>query len=150
MYAAFFKGQSPGLAGLFDVADHHWEEGQFSHCELVFSDGRSGSSTLSTGVRFTTPGSINFNDPTQWSLVSLDGFDEGQALLWYSQHLGDKYDTSGDVHFVNGLVQHTPGQEFCSESMADALGFADGWRFDPNALYVVLARFTDFYKQVRA
>lgn len=140
MFAAFFKGQSSGIAGLFDIADHAWMEGQYSHCELVFSDGRSASSVLNGGVRFTTPGSINFQDQTQWDLVQLPAFDEGQALLWYSKHEGDKYDVWGDVHFVSGLIKHTEGHEFCSESMADALGFADGWRFDPNAMFIILTR----------
>jgi hypothetical protein len=144
MYLAFFKGQSSGLAGLFDVVDHAWMEGPHSHSELVFSDGRSASATLDSGVRFTVPGSINFADTTQWDCVQLSPkyFDEGQALLWYSKHDGCKYDVWGDAHFVDGLLHHQANHFFCSESNADALQFEQGWRLDPNALYIVAQRFS--------
>ena len=33
---------------------------------------------------------------------------------------------------------------FCSEAIADCLGYRDAWRFDPNTLFVVLRRANDF------
>lgn len=143
MYAAFFKGHSSGLAGLFDILDHAWMDGDYSHCELVFTDGRSASADITSGVRFTVAGSIDFSDTSQWTTVPLNPkvFDEGQALLWYSKHDGAKYDTWGDAHFVDGFIRPHPGEFFCSESMMDALQFDQGWRFDPNAACYVLNRF---------
>jgi hypothetical protein len=143
--AAFFKGHSAGLAGLFDILDHAWMQGDYSHVELVFSDGRSGSADITSGVRFTTPGSINFEDQTQWDLVPLNPkvFDEGQALLWFARHDGAKYDLWGDVRFVDGFIHKTIHDFFCSESLMDALGFKEGWRFDPNAANYVVKRFAN-------
>jgi hypothetical protein len=143
MYAAFFKGRSKGLAGLFDVLDHAWMAGPYSHNELVFSDGRSASADLSSGVRFTVPGSIDFQDQTQWDLVPLNPilFSESQAIAWYTKHQGCGYDVWGDVHFVEGLIQHEKHHFFCSESMMDSLLFKQGWRFDPNCAAATLSRF---------
>ena len=33
---------------------------------------------------------------------------------------------------------------FCSEAIADCLGYRDAWRFDPNTLFVVLRRANNF------
>ena len=33
---------------------------------------------------------------------------------------------------------------FCSEAIADCLGYRDAWRFDPNTLFVVLRRANGF------
>jgi len=138
--AAFFKGRDSGLMGVFELADQAWEEGQYSHCELIFSDGRSASSVLSKGVRFTAPGTINFNDPTQWDVLDLPGVDEASALAWFNQHAGQPYDILGDLHFVVGFIHHDDGHKFCSFACGAACGFEQSWRFDPNALYVALKR----------
>lgn len=141
MRAAFFKGTKPGLAALFDIGVHEWEEGTYAHVELVLSDGRSASSTfLDGGVRFTTPGSINFADTTQWDVIDLPGFDEAAAIAWFNAHESDKYDSWGDAHFVCGLIHHKSNEEFCSEAVGTALGFEQAWRFDPNALYFAVKR----------
>jgi len=140
MKAAFFKGHSAGLAGIFDIADHLWEEGDYSHCELVFSDGRSASSVLSDGVRFTPKGTINFSDATQWDLLDLPGVLESAALTWFMKHQGEPYDILGDLHFVVGLIGHQEGHKFCSFACGAACGFEQSWRFDPNSLYVALKR----------
>jgi uncharacterized protein YycO len=140
MKAAFFKGHSAGIAGLFDIADHLWMEGDYSHCELIFSDGRSASSTLSDGVRFTKPGDINFSDTTQWDVVDLENVSESAALAWFMKHQGQPYDVLGDLHFVIGLIPHEGGHKFCSFACGAACGFDQAWRFDPNVLFVVLER----------
>lgn len=140
MKAAFFKGHSAGLAGLFDIADHLWMAGDYSHCELIFSDGRSASSVLSAGVRFTNPGDIDFSDTTQWDVVELENVDESAALTWFVKHQGQPYDVLGDLHFVIGLISHQDGHKFCSFACGAACGFDQAWRFDPNVLYVVLER----------
>jgi uncharacterized protein YycO len=140
MKAAFFKGHSTGIAGIFDIADHLWMEGDYSHVELVFSDGRSASSVLSNGVRFTTPGSIDFSDATQWDLLDLPGVDEAAAIAWFNAHAGEPYDVTGDLHFILGFISHEDGHKFCSFACGAACRFEQAWRFDPNALYVALKR----------
>jgi hypothetical protein len=138
--AAFFKGTSPGLGALIDWAIHTATEGQYSHCELVFSDGRSASSVPGAGVRFTAAGSINFSDATQWDLIDLSGLDEASALEVFNKNLGNAYDYRGDAHFALDLVHHDAHDDFCSEICGYALGLEQSWRFDPNALSVVVKR----------
>lgn len=138
--AAFFKGTSPGLGAVVDWAIKLQTEGSFSHVELVFSDGRSASSVSGAGVRFTQPGTINFNDATQWELIDLSGLDEQSAIAWFTKNEGKGYDFLGDAHFVVGLIHHDSQDDFCSEACAYAMGFEQGWRFDPNAFYVVVKR----------
>lgn len=146
-YAAFYKGTSSGLFGVFDKLDHAWENGQYSHVELVFSDGVNASSVLDGGVRFEQPGVEKFSDPTQWSLVECSMFDEATARAWFTANQGKKYDVWGDAHFVVGFIKQSDNRYFCSEAVATALGFTEGWRFDPNALYVTLARIHEMSKQ---
>jgi uncharacterized protein YycO len=140
MKAAFFKGRSSGIMGLFDIADHAWMEGEFSHVELLFSDGRSASSVAGSGVRFTAPGSIDFTDPTQWELVDCSSLDEQAAIDCFNKNLGNGYDYRGDAHFVIGFIQHDSKDDLCSEICAYATGFEQAWRFDPNSFYVALKR----------
>jgi hypothetical protein len=142
MKAAFFKGTKPGLAALFDIGVHAWEEGDYAHVELIVSDGRSLSSTfLDGGVRAAPAGSINFDDATQWDVIDLgDAFNEAAALAWFSKHEGDKYDTWGDAHFVCGFIHHKPNEEFCSEAVGAMLGFEQSWRLDPDVLAVAIKR----------
>lgn len=140
MRAAFYKGRKPGIAGIFDVAVHHWEDGCYAHVELVFADGSSASSTfLDGGVRFTKPGDIDFT-ADDWDFIELVGFDEASARAWFEQHVGDKYDVWGDARFVCGLIHQRPHEEFCSEAVGAALELEDAWRFDPNALACALRR----------
>jgi hypothetical protein len=138
--AAFFKGTSPGLGAILDWAIHEQTDGIYSHVELVFSDGRSASSVGGAGVRFTTPGSINFDDATRWDLVDLTGLDETAAIAWFTANAGKGYDYWGDARFVVGLLRPDTKDDFCSEACADALGFIEGWRFDPNCFSVVIKR----------
>lgn len=41
-------------------------------------------------------------------------------------------------------VRGSDSKWFCSEAIADCLGYRDAWRFDPNTLFVVLRRANDF------
>lgn len=138
--AAFFKGTTPGLTAVIDWAIHTGTEGKYSHVELVFSDGRSGSSIPGAGVRFSTPGSINFDDSTQWDLLDLTGLDEAAAIACFNTNLGHGYDYAGDAHFAIDLIHHDANDDFCSEICGYATGFEEAWRFDPNCFYVVLKR----------
>jgi hypothetical protein len=137
MRVAFYKGTRPGIAGIYSRITRLWMRGPYSHCEVVFSDGMAASSSFEDGgVRFKA---IDF-DPVRWDLVDLRGFDEAAAREWFTAHEGQAYDLFGLVGFV--MRPFTGGKRnwVCSESVAAALQYADGWRFDPNALYAVLTR----------
>lgn len=45
MIAAFYKSTRPGWTGLYNRIIRWWERGDYSHCELIFSDGLAASSS---------------------------------------------------------------------------------------------------------
>jgi hypothetical protein len=136
--AAFYKGTRPGLPGLYNRAVRWWECGPYSHCELVFSDGRAASASfMDHGVRFKE---IDF-DPERWDFIDLPGANEALAELWFLTHLGCQYDLLGNVHFLLGPVRDDRRKYFCSEALAAALGMPEAWRYGPNALAAVLRTF---------
>ena len=61
--------------------------------------------------------------------------DAEKAVAWFVTHMGQKYDVIGLVGFVARRVEDDRSKYFCSEAVSAALGFADGWRFDPNTFY---------------
>ena len=68
MKAAFYKATRPGLQGLYSRAARAVDRGPYSHCELVFSDGLSGSASyIDGGVRLKR---IDF-DPEHWDFIEL-------------------------------------------------------------------------------
>jgi len=134
MIAAFYKGTRPGLQGIANRAIRFVDRGEYSHCELIFSDGISASSSLMDGgVRFKE---IHFK-PEHWDFVDLPE-DETAARRWFTIHAGQKYDIWGDARFIIGLARHSNDRWFCSEAMAEALGIPESWRFGPNGLASIL------------
>lgn len=126
MKLAFYKGR----ARLFDRAVQWWTRGPYSHVELVFSDGLSASASYRDGgVRMKV---ISFK-PERWDFVEIDG-DEAAAWAWFDARLGEGYDALGLFGFLWRPFSGKPARWFCSEAIADALGYADSWRFCPNTL----------------
>lgn len=133
--AKFYLGTRPGLPGMYNRLVRNWEKGNFSHCELLFSDGVSASASfMDHGVRFKQ---IDYDDK-KWITIDLPDHLEPAARAWFSQHEGDNYDLMGNLHLVIGFLPESRGKRFCSEAMAEALGVQEAWRFGPNALYVLL------------
>lgn len=139
MYASFYNGTRPGLAGIYNTEVRNWTKSRHSHGELVFSDGMSASSSFQDrGVRFKK---INYEGDDKWDLVPLPWVskkDEAVARQWFVEHEGQPYDNRGNVGFVIGWVKNSEGCWFCTEAMAEALGFSDAWRYYPGILYSVL------------
>lgn len=132
MKLAFYKGKKR----LFNKLVSWWTRGPYSHCELLFSDGTSASSSfIDGGVRYKR---ILYND-SNWDFIELGPqFNEAQARLWFDSHLGCKYDVVGLVGFVFRRVADDRNKYFCNESILNALGFYDAWRFDPNSTYFLV------------
>lgn len=134
MKLASYKGTRPGIAALFSIGVRWWLSGQYSHTEIVFSDGMCGSSSwVDGGVRLKR---IDIT-PEKWDTITLNG-DEAKARAWYESHAGQKFDLIGLLGFVVRRGTQSRGKWFCSESCAAALGFTDPHRFDPCSLPVVL------------
>lgn len=138
MRVALYKGTRPGLSGLFNILTRWWLGGPYSHCELVFSDGWSASSSfLDGGVRFKR---IEY-DPARWDFIELESqFDEEEARTWFVVHQGMKYDLLGLVGFMIRPIKGHSNRVVCSEAVMEALGFSQGYRFDPCNMAVTLRR----------
>lgn len=136
MRIALYKAVRPGLPGLFNRGVRAWCRGQYSHGELIFSDGTSASSSwLDGGVRFKT---IDF-DPEHWDIFEIDG-DEAIARQWFADHILDKFDVMGLVGFIFRPFEGEKNKWFCTESVMAALGYPEAWRFDPCTLGAFLKR----------
>jgi hypothetical protein len=132
MKVAFYKGKKR----LFNKLVSWWTRGPYSHCELVFSDGESASSSfMDGGVRYKR---ILFNHDL-WDFIELGPqFDEQKAREWFDKHDGAQYDVMGLVGFVFRRVGDDKKKYFCNEAVLAALGFLESWRFDPNSTYALL------------
>lgn len=134
--AAFYSGTRPGIAGLYNRLGRWLDHGRFSHCEMQFSDGLSASSSfMDGGVRFKQ---IGYSSVGNWEFVELPSHLELMARCWFVEHEGAGYDVMGNLNALLGFVPHTSNKWFCSEAMAEALGFSDSWRLKPNGLYARL------------
>jgi hypothetical protein len=133
--AAFYKGTRPGLAGLYNRLIRWWDNGKYSHCELIFSDGQAASASfLDGGVRFKQ---IDF-DPARWDFVNLQANLEDEARQWFTKHEGSGYDLVGNLRFALDFLPDNKNKWFCSEALAAAIGIFEPWRLGPNGLAAVL------------
>ena len=129
-----------------------WTKGPYSHTEIIFSDGRSGSASFrDKGVRLKK---IDYSkNPDRWDFLvppeswrkhfdvqvepgvyaaSILDTKEKLARAYIVQRDGHKYDVGGLVGFVWQAMRNNQHKDFCSEVCVGALGYPDGWRFNPN------------------
>lgn len=128
MKIALYKGRGR----IFNKLISWWTRGPYSHCELIFSDGLSASSSfLDKGVRFKN---INYAaHPENWDFIELDkSFDELFARQFFLDRVGLGYDVQGILGFVFRRVSHWKKKWFCDEIVLASLGIKDSWRFNPN------------------
>ena len=127
---ALYKSTRPGMAGLYNRAVRLWTRSAYSHAEIVFGDGMAASSSfLDGGVRFKR---IAF-DPDHWDFVKIVG-DEAVARQWFADHEGKAYDLIGNLGFVVGFIRDGSDKWSCAESIAEALGYLESWRYSPAIL----------------
>lgn len=133
--AAFYKGTRPGLGGVYNRAVRWVDNGPYSHSELVFSDGMSGSASwVDGGVRLKRI----IYDPDRWDFLDLPPELEAAARQWFIDHDGEPYDLRGNIRFLCGIVRESKIGKFCSEAKMAALGFTEPWRYGPNGAAATL------------
>ena len=138
MKLALYKGTRPGFQGLYSRLVRILDKGIYSHCELVFNDGVSASSSfIDGGVRFK----IIIYDPTHWDFIELAPHLEGAARDWFRSHDKQPYDLWGNVRFAFGFAKESKGKWFCSEAIMAALGFKEAYRYGPNGMVDVIRVF---------
>lgn len=141
MIVAFYKGTRPGLAGIYNRGVRIVTKGVYSHAELIFSDGISASASFADGgVRFKA---INY-DPLRWDFDVVPPVLEGAARYWFEEHQGQGYDLKGNLHFLAPLIGDAKNKWSCAESVAEALGFSESWRYCPNSLAAAIRTFNFF------
>jgi hypothetical protein len=141
---ASYKATRPGLPGLFNRVVRWWLHGEYSHCELVFSDGASFScSKLDGGPRFKY---IKF-DPAHWDFVPVPArYNEDAARNQARAIVADQ--SSERVRYSMLLLAAfvlpplyrwvRDRDEVCSTIIGWVLGRADSKRLDPNELHDAL------------
>lgn len=142
---AFYKGTSSGLMGLYDILARWWTRSSFSHCEMIFSDGVSASSSfVDGGVRFKQ---IDYN-PDHWEIVELPTEFEAEARVWFSTHEGDSYDIIGNLSFVIGSVDDSKRKWFCSEAVLASLGVEEPFKFSPSTAMPVVKSIASIWSKL--
>lgn len=139
MFAAFFKGTRPGVAGLYNRLGRYLDgRGKYSHTEHIFSDGLSGSSSFEDrGVRIKR---IGYSSVDAWDFLQLPAHWESDSRAWYAEHAGKGYDLVGQIKFAFPFLQvHDRDRWFCCESniasIAHLIGDPQPHRFGPNGMY---------------
>lgn len=137
MKLAFYHGPRKGIRDkLISIVVKAVTRGPFDHVELIFSDGRTGTSSLDLGGVSIVHDKQH--DPAHWVIVPVAG-NEYAAWLWFVEHRGQRFDVWTVFAFLwTWLHRDCPDKWFCSEAVAAALGFSDPWRFDPNTLHSVV------------
>ena len=77
--------------------------------------------------------------PVKWDIVEIEG-DPERVRAWFARESGKKYDYLAWLGFLFRRERGSTSKWFCSEAVADCLGYRDAWRFDPNTLFVMLNR----------
>lgn len=145
MKIAFFKGTKTGLAGVYNKGVRWIEDGSYSHCEIIFSNGLSASSSyMDGGIRVKY---IDYNrHPEDWDIVEVPWADERYALQYFKERIGLPYNLRGNLRFLLGFIRGNSKGEFCSESCAGALGLVSPWKYAPNQLYEVVSFINQLYE----
>ena len=134
MKIALYKATHSGMAGVYNRLVRWWDNGIYSHCELVFSDGISASSSyMDKGVRFKN---IVY-DPAKWDFIEVPDRYELAARAWFEAHVGQGYDLIGNARFALGFLDSPSDKWFCSDSIFAALGFKEPWRISPCMVPVI-------------
>lgn len=135
MKLALYRATRPGIQGIYSRVVRLVDGGQYSHTEIVFSDGLSASASfIDGGVRLKR---IDF-DPAHWDFIDLSPSMEPAARQWFADHEGAGYDLIGNLRFVAWFARPSKSRWFCSEAVAAALGMPEPWRYGPCGLAAAL------------
>lgn len=135
MKIAFYRGSLSSVHGVYNRLVRWWDRGPYSHCEIIFSDGKSASSSLADGgVRFKD---IVYN-PAKWDFFEIPDSYEPGARAWFDAHEGEKYNVTGNIRFAIGFLVPAGNQWFCSEAILASMGIVEPWRISPNGLAAIL------------
>lgn len=132
MAVALYKG--PPHDGWWHWICHYavriWTRSRWSHAELVIDGVCFSSSPRDGGVRSKV---IDLSSG-RWDVFQVAA-DEAQALRWFGEHVGNRYDWAGIWRFVVPFLPHARNRWFCFESVGSALGLAGAHKLHANDLH---------------
>jgi len=139
LYIAFYKGRGGNWwQQCQDRLIRFFTRGKYSHCEIAVAHTVK-QSVYECFTASLRDGGVRYKEmplPSEkWDLVALEP--NRSVVDFYNANQGKKYDWLG----VLGFALHTrqnPNRYFCSEYVAEFLGFPEPWRFSPNDLYAIL------------
>ncbi len=135
MRIAFWKGTDPGFGGILDRAIRWWTDGPYSHNEVIFSDGWTGTSSWADkGVKLLKRPEGYYDNLDNWTIIEIDA-DEAEVRAWFYEHDGAPYDLLGVFGFVWRPIRGMGGAFFCSEAFAAAMKWLNPHHYSPNTLY---------------
>jgi hypothetical protein len=108
---AFYRGSG----NWFDKITRWRTAGNFTHTEIVFSDGISfSSSQWDKGTRFKR---IEYSDRSKWALIDVPLVNEADVRTWCESQIGKGYDWRGILKiFAAGTVKKDDAERWwCSE-----------------------------------
>lgn len=135
-----FKKANGSEATFFDKLIGWWESGPYAHVEAILSyDAATGLYTVVSSVPGTGIRKAQIALPADsYDIIESPG-DITKVATWFNSRLGAGYDWLGILGFIFRPIKGNPTKRwFCSESILEALGVAEAWRFDPNACYDVM------------
>lgn len=124
---------------LFSRLISWWTRSPYSHCEAIVGEWGhdrylcASASWVDGGVRTKT---IKLT-PDKWDIVETDA-DQGAAYRWFLRNRGKGYDFLGVLGFLWRPMNTGANRYFCSEAVAESMGFYEAWRYDPATLYSAL------------
>lgn len=166
MQHAYYHSTRPGLIGLANILIRWRLSGRQSHCELVFMPGDGVDHLMPDGTtepidgaywcassvageklpswsrrRAGKLGGVRFKrivlDPARWTVVDSDADPLG-AATWVVEHEGALYDWRLILGFLAWFFLNKADRFTCHEVVAAGEGIAEGWRFDPCSLFVLM------------
>lgn len=146
IYLALYKGRKQGLkphailARFSDWLTRKLTRGPYSHCELAIKQEDGCYYCLSSSIRDGGVRSKVMPLPDEkWDLIQICISENTyrKIIEFFQQNKGKKYDFLGALGVVFKFKQ-SQNRYFCSEFVAEALGYEEAWRFSPNDLVAVL------------
>ena len=132
MQLALYKGPPTGIGRrTFHEAVKLATKGPYSHCELVIDGVCFSSSQRDGGVRSKR---VDLSTG-RWDLVDIHDRDDDITRAWFTEHMGQKYDTLGLLGFILPGRFERQDRWFCSEACGQALGLSNAYKLSPNDLY---------------
>lgn len=130
---AFYRGKGNCMDGMI----RFWDNGPYSHVELVFSNGYFASASYQDGKRVRKR-RIAYN-PDNWDFIELPAYLEEKAWAYFLSTEGLPYDLWGQIRFFIMPLEGDETAFWCSEWCAAALGMDEPFRYGPNSLRAALS-----------